>query len=92
MTCKTHEWLDKVSGLSNDTEIKKASQEYVSDPDVNSVSAYSLAQEEARKLLEAKQQLPEGMVKAIRALGLANSGFTGLTVHEAFVFSLRKKQ
>jgi hypothetical protein len=84
MPTENPDWIQRILDGSNVNEIDE-----LVESERNLVTEYGKAQSFAGDYLKRGEDIPEALVSAIQYLGGERSGFTGLTVHEAYVYSLR---
>lgn len=81
-------WL-KSASEKNDPSVLV--DELMAEKSINPVYAYEEAQKLAIDFRDNKGGIPDELVKAIQTLANRDSGFTGLTIHEAWIGMNRKK-
>lgn len=81
-------WIDKVKSLSQADEVEAVVKAMLAG-NVNAVNEMVKAQAAARAYLDNDKKIPESLHNAIQFLGKQNSGYTGLTVWEAYIYEIK---
>lgn len=88
MTLDLDNWLKRASE-QNDPSVLV--DELLSEKTIEPVGVYEKAQELAIDFRDNKGGIPDELKEVIIELANRDSGFTGLTIHEAYIGMTRKK-
>lgn len=84
-------WIDESIRAGDQKTAAEIIENLISQSGINLVSECMTALEIAQQYQNSNQEIPVGLVKAIQILYDKPSGYTGLTVWEAYSYQLRSK-
>lgn len=86
MALEIQDWLTKVIEEKPEKDVQKLVDDLALPVGrINLVYVFDKAQELAGKIRDEKGQIPDDLVQAIQKISVKPSGFTGLTVWEAWL-------
>ncbi len=85
MSIEIQDWLNRVTEVQPEKDVQKLVDDLVSTRDINLVSVFEQAQVFAGEYKKRGEEIPQDLVQAIQILSSKPSGFTGLTVFEAWI-------